>query len=95
MINLNELKQVKLVRREARKKIHQAKAELEFVKRKKDRDAILVAKKPEKSIAFEERLVRKLYEQCGFQILEPIYFGRRHGKMNPLFSQDIIIAIKN
>lgn len=48
-------------------------------------------KLPEAAIAFDEKLVRELYDKCGFEILEPIHF---HDDVNPLSTQDVIIAIK-
>ena len=46
---------------------------------------------PEAAIAYDEKLIRKLYEDYGFTILEPIYYL---DEKNPLSSQDVIIAIK-
>lgn len=50
------------------------------------------SKIPEQAIAFDERVIRELYEKYGLQIIEPIHY--RQGVKNPLSFQDIIIATK-
>jgi len=50
---------------------------------------------PEKAIAFEETLVRKMYEKHSLKIIEPIHFGRWSGAKSTLSNQDVIIAEKN
>jgi len=48
-------------------------------------------KLPEAEIAFDENLIRKLYDDCGFKIIEPIHY---HDDVNPFSGQDVIIAMK-
>jgi SAM-dependent methyltransferase len=50
---------------------------------------------PEASIAYDENLVRRLYQQHHLIIQEPIRYGSWCGRKNFLSFQDIIISIKN
>jgi len=49
---------------------------------------------PEKAIGYEEKEIRKLYEQCMLTIKEPIIFGSWSGVEGAEFGQDIIVAEK-
>jgi SAM-dependent methyltransferase len=49
---------------------------------------------PEIAIAFEENLIRELYDGYNLQISDPIYYGSWRGLSNTMTSQDVVIAVK-
>jgi ubiquinone/menaquinone biosynthesis C-methylase UbiE len=49
---------------------------------------------PEAAIAYDEQMVRVLFEKHGLRIKEPIHYGSYCGRQNFLSYQDIIIASK-
>ena len=53
-----------------------------------------VEKVPEKVLAYEESLIRKLYDECNLMIEEPIYYGTWSGLENILETQDVILGVK-
>ncbi|MEP7342756.1 MAG: class I SAM-dependent methyltransferase [Acidobacteriota bacterium] len=50
---------------------------------------------PEFAIALPEEWVRRVYEQSGLTIIEPIHFGNWCGRQHFLSYQDIVIATKS
>lgn len=51
-------------------------------------------REPEKAIAFEEPVIRKLYEDAGLELLPPIRYGSWSGRPDGLSGQDIVVARK-
>jgi ubiquinone/menaquinone biosynthesis C-methylase UbiE len=51
--------------------------------------------KPETAIAYQEGFVRRLFDQYGLTIIEPIHFGSWCKRDTFLTYQDIIVATKN
>ena len=49
---------------------------------------------PEKAVAYDEARIRKLYQERGLRIDEPIHYGSWCGRKRFLSGQDIIIAVK-
>jgi SAM-dependent methyltransferase len=58
-------------------------------------DSVTVsAAEPEKAIAFDESLVRAMYQRAGLQLVEPIHWGAWSGRREFLSGQEIIVAVK-
>jgi len=53
-----------------------------------------VEKVPERVLAYEESLIRKLYDECNLMIEEPIYYGTWSGLEKTLETQDVILGVK-
>jgi len=51
--------------------------------------------KPESSVAWDEKIIRKICDKNGLKIIEPIYPGSWRGTKNNLLPQDIVILSKN
>jgi len=49
---------------------------------------------PEKAVAYDEKLIRKLYEENSLRIIEPIHYRLDDPKKSGLIQQDIIVAEK-
>lgn len=49
---------------------------------------------PENAVAYDEKYIRRLYDQYGLDIKSPIHYGSWSGRKNFLSYQDIIIASK-
>ena len=50
---------------------------------------------PEAAVAYEENLIRNLYDKYGLRINDPIFYGSWCGRDEHLDYQDIILAYKN
>lgn len=50
--------------------------------------------RPEDAVAYDEKLIRNLYEKYGFEVSEPVYYGSWCGRENFLSLQDMVIAYK-
>jgi len=49
---------------------------------------------PEETISHDELLIKKIIEDSGLLIQDPIYYGSWSGKKETIAGQDVIIALK-
>ena len=59
-----------------------------------DRYGVIVAENPEAAIAFEETYLRRIIEQAGLKIADPIHFGSWSTRDAEIHGQDILILKK-
>ncbi len=81
-----------LLNRDALRLIREGKSTLPFIHQVGNGVWTTKPEDPEAAIAYEEALVRKLYEQCGLKIKDPIDYGSWCGRDRFLSYQDLILA---
>jgi len=49
---------------------------------------------PERAIAYDEKVIRNLYQKYNLELIEPIYYGTWSDRKDGISAQDIIISVK-